>query len=528
MSLRTLIWASLAFLAALCALVYRVFARACGRFTATCVVLVQLVVFSFSQYTGIGNYNYVCPYTYEQTHGMLLAVTMIVALGVVARGGARGAAVLTGVCLGALFLTKAELFAPAAFAAALGLALVAWSAGARAGARVVAIVLGAALLPIAGMLLFLAAHMPWELAWKGVAGNWVHLRGDVLAYKFYRVGMGMDDPVGNALWSLGLFAGVVAVVGVAVGATWATRALAAGRVWWTTAAGVAVAVVLIERPDLVPWRQLGRPLPWTSTLALGWLVVAWARHRRDPDTAARLLPLVLWAALACGLLAKVWLNVRISHYGFVLAMSATLLLVAASVYGVPMLLERRAGTGALARACLTGVVLAGIVYFFQWSSAVDATKTLAVGESGDVIFTSEPQSDPRAYGLRLAADWLRASTPADTTLLVAPDGMMLNYWLRRSNPTRHIYFVPWSIEYAGGEATVLRELQAHAPDFIALVHRDADEFGYGYFGDPGYGHEIMQWIRDSYVRRYRIGAEPLVDPRFGILILERGDRAGTP
>ena len=304
-SLRTLIWASLVFLAALCALVYRLFAKACGRFTATCVVLVQLAVFSFSQYTGIGNYNYVCPYTYEQTHGMLLGAMMIVALGAVARGGARGAAALAGGCLGALFLTKAELFAPAAFAAALGVALIAWSVGGRAGARVVAIVLGAALLPIAGMLLFLAAHMPWALAWKGVGGNWAHLRGDVLAYKFYRVGMGMDDPVGNALLSLRLFAGLVAVVGVAAGATWATRALDAGRVWWTTAAGVAVAAALIARPDLVPWRLLGRPLPWTGTLALGWLIVTYARRRCDADAAARLLPLVLWAALACGLLAKV-------------------------------------------------------------------------------------------------------------------------------------------------------------------------------------------------------------------------------
>jgi hypothetical protein len=75
---------------------------------------------------------------------------------------------------------------------------------------------------------------------------------------------------------------------------------------------------------------------------------------------------------------------------------------------------------------------------------------------------------------------------------------------------------------------VLSELRAHAPDFIVLVHRDADAFGYGYFGDPGYGHEIMRWIRDTYARRYRIGAEPLTDQQFGILILERGDRLTAP
>jgi hypothetical protein len=222
-SLRTLVWANLALLAVLCVLVYRLFAAAAGRFTATCVVLVQLVVFSFSQYTGIGNYNYICPYTYEQTHGMLLAVTMIAALGRAARHGGRAAAALAGVCLGALFLTKAELFAPAAFTATLGLALLACSGGVRVAARVVAIVVVAALVPVAGMAGFLAAHMPWALAWKGIAGNWVHLRGSVLEYKFYRVGMGLDDPVGNALLSLRILAGVAAVIAVAVGTTWATR-----------------------------------------------------------------------------------------------------------------------------------------------------------------------------------------------------------------------------------------------------------------------------------------------------------------
>jgi hypothetical protein len=208
------------------------------------------------------------------------------------------------------------------------------------------------------------------------------------------------------------------------------------------AAGLAVFAALVIWPDVVPWRQLGRPLPWTSTLALSWLMLTYARHRCDRDIAARLLPLILWATFACGLLTKVWLNVRISHYGFVLAMPATLLLVAIAIHAVPVLLERRHGTGALARACLASVVLAGTVFFFQWSRALYAPKTLPLGDGGNVILANDPQIDPRGYALNAAAEWLRAHTSRDSTLLVAPDGLMLNYWLRRSNPTRHIYFEP--------------------------------------------------------------------------------------
>ncbi len=112
-SLRTLIWCNLALLAGLCALVYVIFARACGRCTATLVVLVQLGVFSFSQYTGIGNYNYVTPYAQEQTHGLILSVAMIFALGRCAEGGRAWWSALAGAALGLTFLTKAELFVPA-------------------------------------------------------------------------------------------------------------------------------------------------------------------------------------------------------------------------------------------------------------------------------------------------------------------------------------------------------------------------------------------------------------------------------
>jgi len=519
-SLRTLIWANLAGLAALCALVYRLFADTCGRFTATCVVLVELGVFSFSQYTGIGNYNYVCPYTHEQTHGIVLAAGMIAALAAVARSGGFRPAALVGLALGALFLTKAELFVPAAAAAGLGMCLLTWTPGGRGRGRALWLTIGvAALVPVLGMLGFLYLRMPWALAFKGVAGNWFHLRGDILEYRFYRVGVGFDDPVGNLVWSIELLLGIALAVTGAILATWCLRRVHRWRALWATAAGLAVLVGLLAAPDVVPWRQMGRPLPWTSATACLVLLGAVVRRRHDPPAVARLLPLALWSLLALGLLGKVLLNVRISHYGFVLAMPATLLLVATLVHGVPRLLERRLGTGTLARALLLAPVIAGVVFFLRWSDALYARKTLPVGDGGDMILAGDPEVDPRPAMLALAADRLRARMPVGATLLTAPEGLMLNYWLRRPNPTRHVYFVPWSIAYAGGEAAIVRDLTSHPPDFVVLTHREADEYGFGYFGSPGYGREIMDWVRARYRRVDRIGAEPFTDGRFGILIL---------
>ena len=70
----------------------------------------------------------------------------------------------------------------------------------------------------------------------------------------------------------------------------------------------------------------------------------------------------------------------------------------------------------------------------------------------------------------------------------------------------------------------------HPPDYICLVERDTSEFGVGYFGhSPGYGVDLMRWIRENYQPVYLIGLEPLQNGMFGIEILKRlpSDEAGN-
>jgi hypothetical protein len=124
--------------------------------------------------------------------------------------------------------------------------------------------------------------------------------------------------------------------------------------------------------------------------------------------------------------------------------------------------------------------------------------------------------------MAIAAERLHALMPAGATLLVLPEGTMLNYWLRRTNATRHTAFTPPIVEFFGGEERVLADVRKHPPDYIALVHRDTAEWGFGYFGtDPGYGRLIMDWVRQTYEPIERIGAEPFREDRFGIALMRR-------
>jgi hypothetical protein len=532
-SLTTLIFANLAILAALCWLIYAIFRRACDRLAATLACVVHLGVLSFSQYTGAGNYNYVCPYTHEQTHGVTLAAAMVFALAKYAERRTLRWCGLAGGCLGLIFLTKAELLIPAAATAALALFLLHASraAGTRAIVGAILSMAAAALVPVASFLVLLLAQMPPRAAVKGLLGNWSYLGPAILEEQFYSAGMGIEDPIGNLTMMLRVFGATVVLTLFAAGAEWLFRSVRRGRDAWCWAGGVAAFALLLSASHLAPWRNIGRMLPLTSLIAWLALTGACLRQRGDPQALATLAPLALWATYALVLLGKVALNVRLSHYGFVLAMPSTLLLVVCLTGLLPALLRDRLGTGApsgrhgsLFRALMIAVVLAGMAFHLQWSNQIYTSKQLAVGRDGDLILAWNPEADPRPYAIAMAEQKLRSLMAPGSTLVVLPEGTLLNYWLRRTNPTRYTFFTPQIFAAFGGESAVLEDLKANAPDFVVLAPRDTEEFGLGKFGvDPRYGRTIMDWVWRHYELIDRVRA-PFRDDRYDVILLRRGVR----
>ena len=79
-SLTTLIFCNLAILAAVLAGLYHLVRLSADRLAATLVTLSVMLLFGFSQYVAVGNYNFVTPYSHETTHGLALSVALMVAL----------------------------------------------------------------------------------------------------------------------------------------------------------------------------------------------------------------------------------------------------------------------------------------------------------------------------------------------------------------------------------------------------------------------------------------------------------------
>jgi hypothetical protein len=532
-SLRTLVFCNLAILAGISALIFWSFRQAFGRATATFVCGVFLAVFGFSQYAGISNYNYVTPYQHAQTHGIALSLAMMVALVEVLRRETHRWCALAGLCLGCVLLTKAELAVPAAVTAALGLVLfaVCGESGALRKSRLAATWALAVLLPAVAFFAFFRTQMSRDLALGGVLGNWSTLGGDVFRDPFYRRGAGFDDVWENLRRAGASLGGLALGVAAASVADWAFR-VPRHRALLTTAAGCALLVVLVARPALVSWNELPRALPFTTLLAGAAAVVTCLRARREREVLLRFAPLALWSVYAFALLGKMILNVRLLQYGFVLAMPATLLLVASLCGWFPDLLRRRFGGGDLFRALAVAAAAAAVVFFLRESNRRYEIKDFTVGSGPDAIVAENPRIQERGRIVQATLDRLRGIMPPGSTLLALPEGMGLNYWLRRENSSRYNLFLPAEFEAFGGEAVMLADLRAHPPDFIVLIHRNYDEFGVGPFGtDPRNGRAIMGWVRARYRRVERLGEEPFQGRGFGIVILRRradpvGEAAG--
>ena len=113
------------------------------------------------------------------------------------------------------------------------------------------------------------------------------------------------------------------------------------------------------------------------------------------------------------------------------------------------------------------------------------------------------------------------NVPSTATLAVLPEGNMVNFLSRHSNPTPYPSFTLPELQ-SFGEENMVEAYRQRSPDYIVLIHRDSTEYGFRHFGqDERFGAATMRWIRANYVQAHLIGHEPFQTDEFGIKILKR-------
>jgi hypothetical protein len=524
-SIMTLKVFNLGIVALVTALLYRLLLEISDRFAATLACLAYLSVFAFGHHQGIGIFNWITPYSYELPHGVALSLGMIASLWWYGRSRKRLYVALGGVLFGLVLLTKAEV------QLAAGLAVVGWviclplqRQGRGESVRAVLMFAGCAVGPVVVAALLLWSMMPLGEVLLGFAGAWKWIGDSELNRLFYfRFIFGTTD-TRQSLLSIARWAGIYAVL-LAAAVLLALllpriRRLPSGRTLFVPIALLTAATLYLINRHQPTWYLIVRQAPLFMLIA--GLVLLWrvVRHRGDPARLQQLaLPMML-VILAGALLGKTLLHVRVAHYGFALTMPAAVLILVWLVSHLPRHVERLGGSGALIRAVFTGAWLVAMFIFIVAQSQLVAFKRELVATGGDAFYTDGQRArfvNATLYELS------RLQTP-NQTLVVIPEGLIINYFSRRINPTGHLNFTPPAL-IMFGEEQMLADMMRHPPDLIVLVHADTSDYNAQYFGRD-YGREIARWINQNYRVASRLGALPFTSDRFGVLIMQRRDLEG--
>lgn len=546
-----LVYSNLIITALLTLFIYLFFKKACDQYAAIFSCIVFLTFFAFAHFDTVGNYNWICPYSHDLTHGIFLSCVMLLIFQKCFFRLRPGLLALAGICLGFILLTKMEVSLAAVASALVGNALIFWIHKPRLGRALalLSLFLGAALIPIIGCFVFLGKDMPTDEVLRHLSLSWRAIYdGAVVQNKFYLRITGLDSPernlvlMGAGVLGIFFFAGGAIMIDLSKTSPVKKRQvlIILSVLLFVGALFIKFCPGLIYGKSLSPmsiiqwafftgfyyWLIIGRSLP-LITLILG-MVLIWLfiKRVRVPKIAPDLASLIMWGVLAFVLLGKILLNSNVYHYGFALAMPATILLVAGFLWLIPKALKRLDATGLTARRMLMAALLTDIILALIWSNNIYSPKHFSVGQGGDRIITYQTRLSlgPAGPSISELLKQIERLVPKQANLACIPEGIMMNYLSRRPNPTRYTGLTPPEM-IIYGEANIFKSLSDAQPDFIVIIPRETTEYGVGFFGeDPNYGRDIMAWISDDYEKVWQEPLQYQRDSKFGISIFRQKKR----
>jgi hypothetical protein len=499
-SLRTLIFANLAITAGLLVLVFRCFLAVADQLTATMICLAIVLVFAFQHYEYIGNCNYVTPYCHEVFHGLVLSLVTVAWLSNWIKQQKIRFAALAGLGAGLVFLTKPDIFLALTISVAAAFALVCFvhRQGAFAAKSLVAFLSGG-LVPLLGFFAFFLRVEDWQAGLRSVAFAWVPLgHRSITKNVYYQQWLGLDTPflhLGKMAVQFLCVVIMITIFALAFRGGEGSKPRKLKQPWLVLLLLLSLLLILAWGAN---WVDCGRSLPLLGLSAC--ILIGLNYHRMAAGSA--IFPL-LWSVFGVALLAKLGFFSRIWHYGFVLAMPAFTGAVYLLIWLIPVLLARRYKIRFRAFRMAIGLLLLAVfVRLFLCSAHYYLQKTIPVGSGGDEIMTFAPSLDPFHGNVQLALSWIQKQTPSDATVAVFPEGAVINYLGRRVNSNPYLVWLPPEMEMFHQDNMVFA-FEKCSTDYVIIFARSTAEYGVGPFGyTPGYGSELMQWVRDHYDEVY--------------------------
>ncbi|MBF0323094.1 MAG: hypothetical protein HQL62_09190, partial [Magnetococcales bacterium] len=220
-------------------------------------------------------------------------------------------------------------------------------------------------------------------------------------------------------------------------------------------------------------------------------------------------------------------NTTLLGYGFVLVTPGFLLLVGMLTGAIPRWLAARHQPSAIRFVQGLYVVFVLFVILGVWknSSWMYWQMHFSIGKGSDRFLTFSPSISPNALVHARFDMWAMEKLRPNDTLLVLPEGLMINFLYRVVNSTQVHSFLPPDIA-TFGEDYFIEKIQQGRPRFILFWYRPTPEYGYPQMGGhDGFGQKITAWLRQAYRPvYYQENRFSLDDPgKKGLIVLQIRD-----
>ena len=480
-SIHALFALNFAFWAATLLALRAILRRIASPFAAVLSLSCFILLFSFSRYTGLGNDNFLAPYSHEITRGFLFALLVLLSLDFAHRRFPEAPPfprfpvpfLLPGILCALVLFTKPELALASTVSLALLFALHAWQRRSFPFRPLLAFSLGTlATIALVVAPFALALHSLSKACHDTLLRIYLDcFNTDLTSLPYFKAVLGTDHVVPNAgrLFLGALLAFLPFLLCHLLSTRLSSRALNLATVLLLALAAMAV--------GWLAWSQLNAAIPLAPVLFAAFSL--WEHRRsaakgsssepRNPNWEDRLPLALAFAAFAFLLSSKILLNAHIWHYGFVLSLPAFCCAVLL-VFRSPCPPRRAVVASALLGAFLAGGLAANAV-------------GLRHDDIRHPIFDGTYLAAPvKANAFNAALSWIRANTPPDSTLAVLPEGALLNVFSGRPNPTPYASLEqPACLRFESPD--ILSAFSNSPPDTLVLVLTDPPRFGLDYAQD---------------------------------------------
>lgn len=498
-------------------LVYRISRMFLNIFFSTLTSLTFLFVYAFGHYLFLANYNFIIPYSYPAIHAMVFSLAALYWFFLFIDRKCAGYIAACGVCIFLTLITRVEMGLMLAVAVAAGAVVIkcvqkspdfrgVYFAFLFVFPFLVAGFVYSILFSAAGDIIFqskLFAFASTNTLMDNPFTAW--LSGTDESWKNFLI-MAKSMFLYIVLGSWFLLGGFLLEIAGTV------KDLNKQRMAWAFIGVAFLGAASLFVKFFFPFDIQYRSVPLMLVFAL---LTAVLRIRKSDERAEAVKMFVL-ALFALFVLLRIMLNVHPMHYGFSLLVPGLIMYHVVLFRIVPHYVSKKL----MRLGLLVGFVCVVGILGFQHigkSRMVYQHRVVQIGSSRGSVYVFR---DEKSLGCGQLMQYLVQETRPDSSVVVLPEGLTINFLTQRRNPLYYYSYMPPDFSQKGIEEDVIQDLRRNHVDYIVLLSRSLNEYQMRVFGTD-YAKKLWQYIQEFYELDQQFGPFPYTSPHFGVAVFRR-------